>query len=133
VLDLFHARGVRPIVLKGWAAARLHPDPAVRPPGDLDLCVRPEEESAARAAIAAVTEDCAVDLHVGLRLLDDRSPEEIWRRCEEVDLEGGEARVLGREDHLREAEAARFGFATTIRLATPASRTSSAPPWAARS
>jgi hypothetical protein len=101
VLDVFRAHGVDPILIKGWAAARLYPDEGLRPQGDIDLCVRPQEEPDARRALVAVTEDCSVDLHVGLAFLGDRPLEEIHRRCEEVPIEGTRARVLGREDHLR--------------------------------
>src|SRR5262245_49655125 len=45
--------GVEPIVLKGWAAARLYGEPGLRPYGDLDLCVRPADEAAARTALQA--------------------------------------------------------------------------------
>jgi hypothetical protein len=109
VAGVFRAHGVEPILIKGWAAARLYPEEGLRPTGDVDLCVRPEEEVNARRALAAVTEDCSVDLHLGLAFLDDRAPEEVRRRSEQVTVEGVPVRVLGREDHLRLLAVHMFG------------------------
>jgi hypothetical protein len=101
VLEAFRAHGVEPVLIKGWAAARLYPDEALRPSGDIDLAVPAEDEDQARRALVAITADCAVDLHVGIRFLDDRPRDEVQRRCEEVALDGTRVRVLGREDHIR--------------------------------
>lgn len=101
VFEVFRGHGVEPILFKGWAAARLYPDPALRPHGDIDICVRPEQDAQARAAHGAVTEDCSIDLHLGLTQLDDLGLEDVYRRSEEVALDGGRVRVLGAEDHLR--------------------------------
>src|SRR5690349_9636225 len=35
--------GVEPLLAKGWAVARLYPEPGLRPFGDIDLCVPPEQ------------------------------------------------------------------------------------------
>ncbi|HUG54019.1 MAG TPA: nucleotidyltransferase family protein [Vicinamibacteria bacterium] len=101
VLEVFRAHGVDPVIVKGWAAARLYPAEGLRPTGDIDVCVRPHEEADARRALAAVTADCSVDLHVGWAFLDDRDPDEVRRRCQEAGIDGVRARVLGPEDHLR--------------------------------
>ena len=101
VFEVFRAHRLEPIVFKGWAVARLYAEEAFRPYADIDLCVRPQDEAAARAAHGALTEDCSLDLHAGLRLLDDRPLDEVFRRSQEVPLEGGRVRVLGPEDHLR--------------------------------
>jgi hypothetical protein len=101
VFEVFRGHGVEPILFKGWAAARLYPEPGLRPHGDIDICVRPELEAAARAAHGAVTEDCSVDVHPGLTQLDDRRFADLHRRSQEVALETARVRVLGAEDHLR--------------------------------
>jgi hypothetical protein len=52
VLRTLEAAGVAVIVLKGPALARMiYPDPCLRPYGDLDLAVRPADESAAAEAL----------------------------------------------------------------------------------
>jgi hypothetical protein len=101
VFEVFRAHGVEPILFKGWAVARLYPEEGLRPYGDIDVCVRPEEADRAREAYGAVTEDCSVDVHLGLTQLDDRTMDETYARSEEVELDGAVVRVLGAEDHLR--------------------------------
>ena len=98
---LLRAVGVEPILGKGWAAARLYPDPGLRPYGDVDLYVRPEQHPAARAAITAPLAGCPIDLHSGFAELDDRSPEAIEAAAVHADADGGAVRVFGAEDHLR--------------------------------
>ena len=51
VFSLLRAAGVEPILLKGWAAAGLYPERGLRPPGDIDLCIRPGQYEAAKAAL----------------------------------------------------------------------------------
>src|SRR5258708_25969735 len=51
LFQLMRAAGVDPILLKGWAIARLYPQPALRPYGDFDLFVRPRDSRAASRAL----------------------------------------------------------------------------------
>ena len=97
-----HARGIEPLLGKGWAVARLYPRPGLRPYGDIDLYVRPELERTARAALGPPGEDpLPVDLHRGLAEIDDRRFEEVLARSRVVRLANADVRVLGPEDHLR--------------------------------
>lgn len=94
--------GVEPLLVKGWAVARPYPEPGLRPYGDIDLFVCPEQHSAAAAALCGlVGHGCPVDLHVGVGPLGDRDAEEISRRVHHIILGGTEVRVLGPEDQLR--------------------------------
>ena len=43
VFALLRAAGVEPLLVKGWAVARLYTEPGARPYGDIDLCVRPAD------------------------------------------------------------------------------------------
>ena len=43
VINLLAQVGVEPILVKGWSIARDYPEPALRPYGDIDLFVRPEQ------------------------------------------------------------------------------------------
>ena len=67
VLSLLRAEGIEPVLVKGWAMSRLYPDRALRPFGDIDLCVRPDQfDSAARALKCLENIDGHyVDLHCG--------------------------------------------------------------------
>jgi putative nucleotidyltransferase-like protein len=103
--------GIEPLLGKGWAVARLYPEPGLRPYGDFDLCVSPEQYEPALAALGQPDAPRAsVDLHRGLSrprdgqafsLLDDRRLEELYERSQLVPLGDVEVRVLGAEDHLR--------------------------------
>jgi len=101
VFEVFRAHGVEPILLKGWAAARLYAEEGLRPYADVDLCIPPEQAAEARRAHGAVAEECSIDLHLGLHHLDDRPLADVYERSEQVALEGGRVRILGAEDHLR--------------------------------
>ena len=93
--------GVEPLLAKGWAAASLYPDPALRPYGDVDLLVRPEQFNIAQAVLASdELSDCWVDLHKQFSELKGRSVEELFKRSRLIELDGQTVRVLGAEDHL---------------------------------
>jgi hypothetical protein len=103
--------GIEPLLGKGWAVARLYPEPGLRPYGDIDLCVRTEQYAAAKQLLENPEgPGGAADLHCGLRwkrdgqafsFLDDRRLGELYARSEKVRLGELEVRLLGAEDHLR--------------------------------
>jgi hypothetical protein len=113
------SRGVEPLVIKGWAAARLYAEPGCRPYVDVDVCVSPEDyDRAVAAAAAAPPEAGSIDVHfppsrlgvsgrslhkVGddFRELDDRDWDDVVGHSVTVEAAGGEIRVPGEEDHLR--------------------------------
>lgn len=99
--DLLRAAQVEPILVKGWAIARLYPEPGLRPYGDIDLCVSPAHYGSAREALRRAGDRLPVDLHRGTDLLDDREWQEVFDRSQLVPLEETAVRVLGAEDHLR--------------------------------
>jgi hypothetical protein len=101
-LNLFRCAGVEPVLVKGWAIARLYPEVGLRPYGDLDLCVAPGKYPAASLALEKETDTTyKVDLHRGFKTLDDKSWDELWSRSYLVKLGDLEVRVLCPEDHLR--------------------------------
>ncbi len=94
--------GIKPLLGKGWAAARHYPEPGLRPYGDIDLYVRPEKlDDARRKLFGPAQRTYPVDLHRGVPDLDDRSDDELWKRSHVVSLDGVDVRTLGPEDHLR--------------------------------
>jgi len=101
-ITLLRSAGVEPLLVKGWAVARLYPERGLRPYGDIDLCVRPEQYAVATAALAApAAETVVVDLHEGLRQLHRPSLDEVYERSRLVPLGDVDVRILGAEDHLR--------------------------------
>ncbi len=102
VLLVLRSAGIEPLLSKGWAVARLYPEPGLRPYGDLDLYVRPEQHAAALAALAdPAVRDCPVDLHSGFPDLGDSTFAELQERSRLVPLGEVRVRVLGPEDQLR--------------------------------
>jgi hypothetical protein len=72
VFSLLRAEGIEPVLVKGWAIARLYPDSGLRPYGDVDLCVRPDQFAKAEAALKCLEsmEGHYVDLHSGFAKLE---------------------------------------------------------------
>ena len=94
--------GVSPILGKGWAIARLYPEPALRPYGDFDLYVRPDDYFRVTAALASPNApQCRVDLHQGATELDDRSFNAVYAQSRLVKCAQDEMRIFCPEDHLR--------------------------------
>ena len=101
-ITLLQSAGVDPLLVKGWAIARLYPERGLRPYGDIDLCVRPEQHSVAAAALATpAAETGVVDLHKGLPQLHRPSLDDVYERSQQVLLGDVDVRILGPEDHLR--------------------------------
>src|SRR5215471_2421908 len=101
VISLLRSGGVEPLLVKGWAVARLYPELGFRPYCDLDLCVAPEDYSTAKAVLQDSNVEIAVDLHAGFEKFYDRNIDDILGRSELVKLDDVEVRVLGPEDNLR--------------------------------
>jgi hypothetical protein len=100
--QLFRENGVEPILIKGWAIARLYPQTRLRPYTDIDLVVPPEHKERATALLD--NEDAKklnIDLHNGFRHLDTVSWDGLFEDSQLVDLEGADIRILSAEDHLR--------------------------------
>ena len=101
-ITLLRSAGVEPLLVKGWAVARLYPEHGLRPYGDIDLCVRPEQYAVALAALGAPEAETAmVDLHNGLPWLHRPSLDDVYERSQLVPLSDVDVRILGPEDHLR--------------------------------
>jgi hypothetical protein len=100
IFRLMRAAGVEPILLKGWAMARLFPQLALRPYGDIDLFVRPRDSRAANQVIASeAARGCWVDLHSRIAELANSSTEDLFARSQLVSCGDEQVRVPGAEDH----------------------------------
>jgi hypothetical protein len=99
---LLRSHEIEPILIKGWSSARLYPESGLRPYGDIDLCIRPDQYQQAISLLnTAEGIGCWVDLHKGFGWLDNRSWEEVYERSRLVSLDNAGVRVLREEDHLR--------------------------------
>ena len=102
IVTRLRAGGVEPVLVKGPAIACLYPERGLRPFGDLDLCVRPDQHRAAAAVLEEwVGQFSPVDLHRGVKELTDRGWDEVYARSELATFGGIDVRVLAAEDHLR--------------------------------
>lgn len=102
VFSFLRSQGLEPLMGKGWAIARHYPEPGLRPYGDIDLYVRPEEHAAFAAALGKPESGrWNIDLHRGAAELDDRGFDELYARSQLVRLGEVEVRTFGPEDHLR--------------------------------
>lgn len=99
VFAVLRAAKVEPILIKGWAVARLYPRLGLRPYGDIDLIVRPGDYVMAREVAAAHAPDVLVDFHARPFELKDRSLDELFDRSEVIACGNDKVRVLSNEDH----------------------------------
>jgi hypothetical protein len=102
VIPLLRSFGAEPVLVKGWATARLYPEPGLRPYCDLDLCVSRDHYVAATAALKAVeTVGALIDLHLGFGKFYERETDRIFERTQLIKLSDLDVRVLCPEDDLR--------------------------------
>lgn len=100
--ELFQTHGIEPILIKGWAVARLYPPERPRPFADIDLCV--EQKDFERALKIIQTEKVKrlnIDLHCGLRHLDTVDWENLFENSYLEKIDETPVRILRPEDHLR--------------------------------
>lgn len=90
---------IEPLLIKGWAVARLYPQPALRAYGDIDLIVRPRDYPRANNIAEDHLRDCLLDFHAPPFELADRSIEELFARSQLVGCGDQQVRVLCPEDH----------------------------------
>jgi hypothetical protein len=100
IFRLMRTEGIEPMLLKGWAIARLYPQPALRPYGDIDLFVRQHDYGIANRVIESeASRGCWVDLHARISELADSSTEDLFTRSKLVLCGEEQVRVAGAEDH----------------------------------
>ncbi|MGA8271700.1 MAG: nucleotidyltransferase family protein [Candidatus Sulfotelmatobacter sp.] len=95
---LLRSAGIEPILLKGWAIARLYPESGLRPSGDIDLCVAPNHRASAQSASRSYWVDFD---HDEITRFGECDFQDLYDHSQLVKLDGYELRVLGPEDHLR--------------------------------
>jgi hypothetical protein len=102
VIAALDQAGVETILVKGWAVARLYPQPGLRPYGDLDLCFRPEQVAAAREVLERFASDnFVVDIHEGFSRIDHFDDARLFASARVESLGKVCVHLLRREDELR--------------------------------
>ena len=98
--ELLRRKGIEPLLIKGWAAARYYPPDKPRFFGDVDLAVAASDYELASESIRQPDfAFLAIDLHKELRALDTVAWDDILSHSEVI--EGSSIRVPCAEDHLR--------------------------------
>jgi hypothetical protein len=98
---LLRSADVEPLLAKGWTIARRYPEAALRPYGDMDICVRPEQYRRAEDVLKSPEgKQLNIDLHKGFSEIQDRSINELFARSQLVPLDEVDVRLMGAEDHL---------------------------------
>jgi len=103
IVSVLNHAGVRSILIKGWPAGRLYPEPGLRPVGDIDLWIDPDQRKQAASIIRELGAIAAsVDLdHDQMTRFEDRDFEDLYRHGQTIKLSSTTARVLGKEDQIR--------------------------------
>jgi hypothetical protein len=72
IFSLLRDAGIEAVLVKGWAIARHYTDRGLRPYGDIDLCVRPDQFAKAESVLKCLEniEGPCVDLHSGFAKLE---------------------------------------------------------------
>jgi hypothetical protein len=97
----FTEAGFEPVLIKGWAASRLYPEPFRRQFSDIDLMIAPEKFAVAEEFSKTLKQRLPVDLHNGARHLDALSFADLFANSVEEKCNETWIRVLRPEDHLR--------------------------------
>jgi hypothetical protein len=101
VFRLLRESSIEAVLIKGWVAASLYPDRALRPYGDIDLVVKPADYNRAKAIMEGPeAKDCWVDLHRNISELADRSLDDLFQRARTLSLGDEAVSVVSAEDHL---------------------------------
>src|SRR5215475_12932256 len=83
VAQTFHSAGIRSILLKGWSVGRLYPESGLRPSGDIDLWVDPEQRRVADTILRDLAVTQAVDLdHDQMHRFEEPSFGKFYDSCE---------------------------------------------------
>ena len=101
VFRLLRQSQVEALLGKGWATAGMYAEKALRPYGDIDICVRPEHFKLAEEILnTPEAADCWVDLHKHFSEIDERTVDDLFARSRTVSLGEEQIRILGPEDQL---------------------------------
>lgn len=100
--ELFRKNDIEPILIKGWAVARLYPPERQRPFADIDLCVAQKDFDKAQEIIRSEkAKRLNIDLHFGFRHLDTLGWDDLFENSKFEKIDKTPVRILCPEDHLR--------------------------------
>jgi len=97
----FENAGFKPVLIKGWAAARYYSEPINRRFNDIDLIIDPVKYDDAVDYLESFQDNTAIDLHNGAKHLDSLAYENLYANSRFIKCGETMIRVLCPEDHLR--------------------------------
>ena len=101
VLNALASEGIQALLFKGWDAARMYPEPGLRPYGDIDLLVRPQDMEHAREVCSRLPEGSRADLVHDVETFGS-TLDALFAASGVARLASGyEVRVPSKEDRLR--------------------------------
>lgn len=103
VFGMLRAARIKAILIKGWSLARLYPEKGLRPCGDIDLIIHPEQMNAAHEVLMSTEgKEFFVDFkHEEFEKLDRRDWDGLYERSETGKVGAEDVRLLSAEEHLR--------------------------------
>lgn len=105
IFNTLRGAGIEPLLLKGWACARMYPEKGLRPFGDIDLYVRPDQQIRAAAALEIPVDSYLIageiDLKNCLPPYYEQTMEQLFEGSQLVIAGQTQIRIAGAEDHLR--------------------------------
>lgn len=104
LLEKLRSVGVEPLLVKGWATARLYPEAGLRALGDIDLLVRPADKVITERVLGVQVDeglDSRWDIKSQVPALYQVDTETLFARAQRVSIGKNSISVLGAEDHLR--------------------------------
>lgn len=102
VFQRMRAAGAEPLLLKGWAIARLYTETGLRPYGDIDLWFAKEQRAVAETALRSRHGYFyCVDLHTSFYSQFERTIGDVFAHSQLVPLDDVSVRTACAEDHLR--------------------------------
>jgi hypothetical protein len=96
----FEEAGFKPILIKGWAAAQVYPEPSDRLFNDIDLMIEPRRYQEA-VSFLGKEDKSGIDLHNCAKILDTLPFENLLARSRVIKCGKTDVRILCLEDHLR--------------------------------
>lgn len=103
VFRLLRRARVEAMLIKGWATARAYPSTGLRPSGDIDLLIRPDQLEAARVVLnSSETKQYFVDFeHEEFDGFKRAEWDELYASSQTVKVGEEDVRLMSPEDHLR--------------------------------
>ncbi len=103
LLAQFAEQDVRPLLVKGWGAARVYPEAGLRPYDDFDFYVLPEQRPAAKAVVESFRHPAgvAIELHEDYNFPFDIALEALFGAGCTLSCGRGQVLVPAPEHHLR--------------------------------